>query len=61
MEMAYADTVKSPEIAGQNRVFAVPTIIVFMAGRESFRRSRNIGVSELAELIERHYQMMFDE
>jgi hypothetical protein len=32
-----------------------------MAGKESFRRSRNIGVSELADLIERPYQMMFDE
>jgi thioredoxin-like negative regulator of GroEL len=61
MKMVYADTVKSPEIAGQNRVFAVPTIVVFIAGKESFRRSRNIGVSELADLIERPYKMIFDE
>lgn len=61
MKMVYADTEKSPEIAGQNRVFAVPTIVVFIGGREAFRRSRNIGVGELSELIERPYQMMFDE
>jgi thioredoxin-like negative regulator of GroEL len=61
MKMVYADTVKSPEIAGQNRVFAVPTIVVFITGKESFRRSRNIGIGELAELIERPYHMIFDE
>ncbi|MBB3186514.1 thioredoxin family protein [Microbacter margulisiae] len=60
MKMVYADTEKSPEIAGQNRIFAVPTIVVFLGGREFFRRSRNIGINELAALIERPYQMMFE-
>lgn len=61
MKMVYADTVKSPDIAGQNRVFAVPTLIVYFGGREAFRRSRNIGLDELAELIERPYHLIFDE
>ncbi len=60
MKMVYADTVKTPEIAGQNSIFAVPTIVTFMGGRESFRRSRNIGIAELSELIGRPYNMMFE-
>jgi thioredoxin-like negative regulator of GroEL len=61
IKMIYADTVKNPEIAGQNSIFAVPTIVTFMAGREYFRRSRNIGLTELSELIERPYNMIFNE
>jgi len=61
VKMVYADTVNSPEIAGQNSVFAVPTIITYMGGREYFRKSRNIGIGELKELINRPYQMIFNE
>lgn len=60
VKMIYADTVNSPEIAGQNSVFAVPTIVVFMGGREYIRKSRNIGIRELSEAIERPYNMMFE-
>ena len=58
--MVYADTVRFPEIAGQNSIFAVPTIVAFLGGKEYFRRSRNIGLGELNELIERPYSMMFE-
>ena len=61
VKMVYADTVNSPEIAGQNSVFAVPSIITYMGGREYFRKSRNIGIGELKELINRPYQMIFNE
>ncbi len=60
VKMVYADTVNSPEIAGQNSVFAVPTIVTFMGGREYIRKSRNIGIRELEEAIERPYGMMFN-
>ena len=60
MKMYYADTVIHPEISAQYSIFAVPTILVFFAGRESFRRSRNIGIKELQELIERPYSMIFE-
>ena len=60
IKMIYADTVKSPEIAGQNSIFAVPTILTFIGGREYIRKSRNIGLSELKNIIERPYNMMFD-
>lgn len=61
IKMFYADTVETPEIAGQNSIFTVPTIITYMAGKEAFRKSRNIGISELAELIDRPYSMIFDD
>lgn len=60
MKMYYADTVIHPGISAQYSIFAVPTILVFFAGRESFRRSRNIGIKELQELIERPYSMIFE-
>ncbi|OGU65825.1 MAG: hypothetical protein A2499_11815 [Stygiobacter sp. RIFOXYC12_FULL_38_8] len=33
--------------AAQNSVFTVPTIIVFVEGKEVLRKSRNIGLAEL--------------
>lgn len=61
LKMVYSDTVKVPEAAGQNRVFAVPTIIVFLDGREYVRASRNISVDELQRQIQRPYSMMFED
>ena len=60
LKMVYSDTVKIPEAAGQNRVFAVPTILVFLDGREYIRASRNISVDDLQMQIERPYNMMFE-
>ncbi len=60
IKMVYADTVKVPEIAGQNSVFTVPTIICFFAGKETIRKSRNIGIEELKNMISRPYEMVFE-
>ncbi len=60
MKMVYADTVLNPEIAGQNKIFAVPTVVCFFGGRESIRKSRNIGINELGQQIERPYDMIFE-
>ena len=58
VKMIYADTVENPEIAGQNSIFAVPTIVTYVEGKEYFRRSRNIGIRELEDLIERPYSII---
>lgn len=55
----YADTVHYPEVAGQNSIFTVPTLLVYFMGKESIRRSRNIGIDELSKLLERPYQLIF--
>jgi len=60
MKMYYADTVKNPEIAGQNKIFTVPTVVCFFGGRETIRKSRSIGINELGEQIERPYEMIFE-
>lgn len=61
IQVFYVDTVNSPMIAGQERIFAVPTLIVYFDGREYFRKSRNIGLDELRKDIERPYGMLFEE
>jgi thioredoxin-like negative regulator of GroEL len=54
---AEADVEK--RIAGEFSVFAVPTIILFIEGKETFRYARNVGIEELTEKIERYYKMFF--
>ncbi|MCF6356620.1 MAG: thioredoxin family protein [Draconibacterium sp.] len=61
IKMAYIKSDKLPEVAAQNQVFAAPTILVFLDGREYIRKSRNIGIGELHQEIERPYSMMFSE
>lgn len=61
MEMLYVNTEKLPEVAGQHRVFAVPTVGLFFQGKESLRYSRNLSVTELAAAIERPYSMIFED
>lgn len=61
IKMAYVKSDVLPEVAAQNQVFAAPTILVFIDGREYIRKSRNIGIGELQQEIERPYTMMFEE
>ena len=60
MKMYYCDTKKSPELAAQNSIFAVPTILTYFGGHENMRKSRNIGLHELADSIYRPYNLIFD-
>ncbi len=49
----YIDTTKSMELAGQNLVFTVPTIILYVDGNESQRFSRNVELSDLEYSLNR--------
>lgn len=60
LKMFYANTVQNPDIAAQNSVFTVPTLLVFFDGKEFLRKSRNIGIEELREAIQRPYELMFE-
>jgi len=55
----YIDISEIPEISAQNSIFTIPTIVIYLAGKETFRKSRHIGVEELKNLIERPYKIMF--
>ena len=59
-KMYYCDTKKSPELAAQNSIFAVPTILTYFGGRETIRKSRNIGLQELQQHMERPYSLIFE-
>jgi thioredoxin-like negative regulator of GroEL len=55
----YVDTEKSPVIAGQFRVFTIPTILIFFEGKEQERFSRNISMHQLEASLSRPYPLVF--
>ncbi|MCX7874901.1 MAG: thioredoxin family protein [Melioribacteraceae bacterium] len=55
---AYIDCNNAKELAAQNSVFSVPTIIFYMQGKELFRKSRNINLTELENELERPYSFI---
>lgn len=61
VKLAYVKSDVLPDVAGQHRVFAAPSILVFFDGRETIRKSRNIGIDELRREINRPYSMIFSE
>ncbi len=60
IDIYYIDTLKSPEISGQHRIFSIPTILVYFDKYELFRKSRSIGIEELRRAIDRPYSIFFD-
>ena len=60
MELVIVDSVKSPMLAGQFRVFSNPTLLVFFEGKEYLRKSKYIAIPELESEMDRYYQMVFD-
>lgn len=59
-QFSYINTVEQAELSAQFQVFTVPTVLVFFEGKEYFRFSRNIGLTQLEEAIRRPYQLLFD-
>ena len=61
MSSLYVNTEKSPVIAGQFRVFTIPTILIYFDGKEQVRYSRNISMHQLEAAIERPYELIFQD
>ncbi|MCP3929309.1 MAG: thioredoxin family protein [Bacteroidetes bacterium] len=61
MKLFFSDTQKLPEIAGQNRIFSVPTLLIFFDGKETFRFSRSISIQEIEMRIRRPYTLFFED
>lgn len=59
IKMVYINTKKFPQIAGQERIFTVPTLSVIFDGKEYLRKSRNVSLQALAEELERPYSLFF--
>ncbi|WP_456376158.1 thioredoxin family protein [Lutibacter sp.] len=50
----------SPEVAAKYSAFVEPTILLFFEGKETIRKSRNIGIYELQDAIDRPYKLIFE-
>jgi hypothetical protein len=48
-------------IAGQYRVFTIPTLLIYFEGKEQLRYSRNISIHQLEESLSRPYLMVFED
>ncbi len=55
----YIDIELVSELAAQHSVFTIPTVILYLEGKETLRKSRHVGLEELRGLIERPYKIMF--
>jgi len=61
MTWATVDCSRHPEVAAQQGVHAVPTLLVFFAGRETVRKGRSFALTELDQALERPYHLLFSE
>lgn len=57
-EVVSIDISASQEIAANYSVFTIPTVLVFLAGREFLRKSRHMSVDEVIKEIKRPYEIM---
>lgn len=60
IELYFVDCELYPEISANYQVFTSPTIILFLEGRETIRKSRAFSVEVLSSEIARQYALLFD-
>jgi len=58
LKQIYLDAHDNPEISAYFQVFSVPTMIVFMDGREFAREGRLVSLHQLEQKLARPYGMM---
>jgi len=58
IEQIYLDAHENTEISAHYQVFAVPTMIVFLDGREFAREGRNVSIHQMVTNLERPYKML---
>ncbi|MDA3823827.1 MAG: thioredoxin family protein [Bacteroidales bacterium] len=61
VEPIYIDIEKSPVISGQYRVFSIPTIYIYVEGKEHARFSRNVTLFDFERAIQKPYEILFSE
>jgi len=57
-EVVSVDVSVEQEVAAHFSVFAIPTVLIFLDGREFLRKSRHMSVDDVIREIERPYQIM---
>ncbi len=58
IEQVFIDSSLTPEIPASLQIFSVPTILVYLDGKEFARESRNVSVPLLIDKIRRPYEIM---
>ncbi len=58
IKQIYLDAHDNMEISSHYQVFSVPTMIVFMDGREFIREGRSVSLYQMTEKLKRPYLMM---
>ena len=53
----YLNSAEVPEAAGQLSVFTIPTVLLFVQGKETFRLVRSFGLREITEKLDRIYSL----
>lgn len=57
-EFLYVNVAESSEIAGQHLIFTVPTLLLFVQGREVKRFSRHFGLEALRGELVRYLELI---
>ncbi len=57
-EIISIDVSQEQDIAAHYSVFAIPTVLIFLDGREFIRKSRHMSVDEVIREIQRPYEIM---
>jgi len=58
LQIISIDISETPEIASHFNVFAIPTLLIYLDGKEFLRKSRHMSVDQVVEEIKRPYDMM---
>ena len=58
LKQIYLDAHENIEISAHFQVFSVPTMMVFMDGREFVKEGRSVSLYQLKEKLSRPYKMM---
>lgn len=59
MKLAFVNSANYPLLAAHFNVFSNPTLLIFFEGKEYNRLSKYVSISQLEEIIDRPYRMVF--
>ena len=60
MKLVFINSEIHPDITGSYGIFANPTLIIFLEGKEYRRESKYISIPQLEETISRPYDLLFN-
>jgi thioredoxin-like negative regulator of GroEL len=60
LKQIYLDAQEYADISSHYAVLSLPTMLVFLDGREFVREGRNVSLHQLTEQLKRPYRMMIE-